>query len=56
MAAPTIESVSWGNIIVNHKGKNERFKDAKVGPAGATAWDWRVTNTAHIPGIQIAGK
>jgi hypothetical protein len=28
------------------------FKDAKLFPGGARAWDWRETGTGHVPGIQ----
>jgi len=28
------------------------FKDAKVFPGGARAWDWHETGTRHSPGIQ----
>jgi hypothetical protein len=30
------------------------FKDAKLFPGGARAWDWRETGTEHTPGIQPA--
>ena len=29
-------------------------KDVKLWPGGARAWDWRETNTQHVPGIQVA--
>jgi hypothetical protein len=29
-------------------------KDVKLWPGGGRAWDWRETNTAHVPGIQVA--
>jgi len=32
----------------------QRFKDAKLYPGGARAWDWGETGTSHVPGIQIA--
>ena len=28
------------------------FKDVKLFPGGARAWDWRETGTGHSPGIQ----
>jgi len=31
-----------------------RFKDCKVWPGGAAAWDWNDTGTQHEPGIQPA--
>ena len=30
------------------------FKDAKIFPGGAREWDWRETDTRHVPGIQPA--
>ena len=29
-------------------------KDVKLWPGGGRAWDWRETNTSHVPGIQVA--
>ena len=29
-------------------------KDVKLWPGGGRAWDWRETNTQHVPGIQVA--
>ena len=26
----------------------------KLWPGGGRAWDWRETNTEHVPGIQVA--
>jgi hypothetical protein len=28
-------------------------KDVKLWPGGGRAWDWRETNTRHVPGIQV---
>ncbi len=30
------------------------FRDAKLYPGGGREWDWRETNTHHVPGIQPA--
>ena len=30
------------------------FHDAKLYPGGGREWDWRETNTHHVPGIQPA--
>ncbi len=50
-AAPPITGLAWGRIeIAGHPP----FKDAKVYPGGARAWDWRETGTHHVPGIQPA--
>ncbi len=50
-AAPPITGLAWGRIeIAGHPP----FKDAKVYPGGARAWDWRETGTHHVPGIQAA--
>ena len=49
--SPRITRVSWGHLEVEGKGA---FKDAKLYPGGARAWDWRETGTRHVPGIQPA--
>lgn len=49
--SPRIEDIQWGQIVVAGVG---RFKDAKLYPGGARAWDWRETGTDHHPGIQPA--
>ena len=47
--SPKIEVVFWGRIRVAGCGE---FKDVKIFPNGARAWDWRETGTHHRPGIQ----
>jgi len=49
MGSPRIERLSWGRIDVVGHGT---FKDVKLFPGGARAWDWRETGTQHSPGIQ----
>jgi hypothetical protein len=49
--SPHIVHLSWGRLEVEgYPG----FKDAKLFPGGARAWDWRETGTQHVPGIQPA--
>ena len=48
-SSPRIAHISWGRL--EDEG-NSPFKDAKVCPGGARAWDWRETGTRHSPGIQ----
>lgn len=48
-SSPRIARLSWGRIEVEGAG---RFKDAKLFPGGARAWDWRETGTNHDPGVQ----
>lgn len=50
-ASPRITALSWGRLEVEGQGS---FKDAKLWPGGARAWDWRETGTEHDPGIQPA--
>ncbi|MEL6895595.1 MAG: Mth938-like domain-containing protein [Planctomycetota bacterium] len=47
--SPTILRIEWGKIEVDGLGT---FRDAKLYPGGGRAWDWRETNTHHVPGIQ----
>ncbi|MFP4227589.1 MAG: Mth938-like domain-containing protein [Salinivenus sp.] len=51
-ASPRISHVSWGSLEI--EGREQSFKDAKLYPGGARAWDWNETGTSHSPGIQPA--
>jgi hypothetical protein len=51
-SSPRITHVSWGTLEV--EGRAAPFKDAKLYPGGARAWDWNETGTSHTPGIQPA--
>ena len=50
--SPRVTHLSWGRLEV--EGVDGPFKDAKLFPGGARAWDWRETGTNHDPGIQPA--
>lgn len=50
--SPKVTHLSWGRLEV--EGEDGPFKDAKLFPGGARAWDWRETGTDHEPGIQPA--
>ena len=50
--SPKVTHHSWGRLEV--EGASGPFKDAKLFPGGARAWDWRETGTNHEPGIQPA--
>ena len=52
--ATRITQLAWGSIEVTVGGQALRFKDCKVWPGGARAWDWTETGTEHEPGIQPA--
>jgi hypothetical protein len=47
--SPRITHVVWGRLEVEGWPP---FKDAKLFPGGARAWDWRETGTRHVPGVQ----
>lgn len=49
--SPRISQLSWGRLETED---GRSFKDAKLFPGGARAWDWRKTGTHHVPGIQPA--
>jgi hypothetical protein len=51
-ASPRITHISWGCIEI--EDREQPFKDAKLYPGGARAWDWNETGTSHTPGIQPA--
>ena len=50
--SPKVTHLSWGRLEV--EGVEGPFKDAKLFPGGARAWDWNETGTNHEPGIQPA--
>jgi hypothetical protein len=50
--SPRVTHLSWGHLEV--EGVDGSFKDAKLFPGGARAWDWNETGTNHDPGIQPA--
>jgi len=47
--SPTINHISWGHMEVDGVGVG---KDFKLWPGGGRQWDWRETDTHHVPGIQ----
>jgi hypothetical protein len=47
--SPQITQISWGNMQVEGLGSG---RDFKLHPGGGRVWDWRETNTHHVPGIQ----
>jgi hypothetical protein len=49
--SPRIVALSWGRMEVDGIGAG---KDFKLWPGGGREWDWRETNTHHVPGIQPA--
>jgi hypothetical protein len=49
--SPRVVGHGWGHVEVERAG---RFRDAKLWPGGARAWDWNETGTRHRPGIQPA--
>lgn len=51
-SSPRITHCSWGRLET--KAPDGSFKDAKLYPGGARAWDWAETGTHHQPGIQPA--
>jgi hypothetical protein len=48
--SPRVTDLAWGRLEV----EDSTFKDAKLFPGGARAWDWNETGTNHEPGIQPA--
>lgn len=45
---PAITEAGWGRVVVD----GATWKDAKLWPGGARAWDWTETGTSHGAGIQ----
>jgi hypothetical protein len=51
LRSPRIIHISRGCMEVEGVG---RGKDFRLYPGGGREWDWRETNTEHVPGIQPA--
>ncbi len=49
--SPRITHISWGHIEADGLGVG---RDFKLYPGGGREWDWKETNTHHVPGIQPA--
>jgi hypothetical protein len=49
--SPYIDHITWGRMEVAGIGTG---KDFKLWPGGGRKWNWRETNTHHVPGIQPA--
>jgi hypothetical protein len=47
--SPKITYISWGQMEIDGLGNG---RDFKLYPGGGRAWDWKETNTHHVPGIQ----
>lgn len=54
MTETVITDLSWGSMEVSIGGEKHIFKDCKIWPGGARAWNWDETGTHHSPGIQPA--
>jgi len=46
-----VVDLKWGEVGVEGLGT---FKDVKLYPGGAIEWDWSLTGTRHVPGVQQA--
>ena len=49
--SPYIDHITWGRMEVAGIGTG---KDFKLWPGGGRKWNWRETDTHHVPGIQRA--
>src|SRR5438874_9882284 len=49
--SPRITHISWGRMEIDGFGSG---RDFKLYPGGGREWDWKETNTHHVPGIQPA--
>jgi hypothetical protein len=46
--SPRITHISWGRMEVECVGSG---RDFKLYPGGGREWDWKETDTHHVPGI-----
>lgn len=51
LRSPRILALSWGRMEIDGVGSG---KDFKLWPGGGREWDWRETDTHHVPGIRAA--
>lgn len=49
--SPRVTRISRGEMEIEGIGSG---RDFKLWPGGGRDWDWRETDTHHVPGIQIA--
>jgi hypothetical protein len=49
--SPLITHISWGKMEIDGQVWGQDFK---LYPGGSRDWDWRETDTHHVPGIQPA--
>jgi hypothetical protein len=45
----SISFIEWGKIDIAGVGT---FRDVMLSPGRSNEWDWRKSNTHHVPGIQ----
>ncbi len=49
--SPKILHLSWGKMDIEGVGPG---RDFMLWPGGGREWDWKLSNTHHVPGIQFA--
>lgn len=49
--SPRIVSLTWGRLETDN---GHIYSDAILYPGGGTHWDWELTGTRHVPGIQVS--
>ncbi len=50
-SSPPVTHISWGRMEIEGIGIG---RDFKLYPGGGRPWDWKETDTHHVPGIQPA--
>lgn len=50
---PIVTAAIWGKIKISHNGVEQIYRDAIIYPSGHESWDWNISNTHHVPGVQI---
>ena len=54
MSAPEISHLQWGQMTIKENDRLTTYKDCRICPTGSENWNWKLTGTRHIPGIQFA--
>lgn len=49
-ASPRIKQLVWGRLETDD---GHIYADAKLYPGGSASWDWHMSGTDHVQGIQV---
>lgn len=50
---PLIVSARWGRTRIKYQGTDTLYKDVMLWNDGHKRWDWKKSDTHHVPGIVL---